>query len=350
MIVPRENVTIYLDNPDKRLLNYYIRNDKVLFPIHPEIFEDNRVIFIEELRKFSFTSIRVSPTASTRTVMTIGTNEVPNHFIKLHYPRRISRFIRRLKENTIQNCILASEDLENFSLKNFAYFPETIGMTYGSGPDSWGFIIREFMPRPNLEKRFLIPLFSLYSKDLNHSDDLPLLIQIIQFLNEDPKTFTFNHIMNPIIQIWCSALKERGLVFEMHGQNTLLELDRRLLPSRIVYRDLDVYVDPKIREKQQLHLRFPKSHSITQENRENIYSLQYDAFIGHHLFDYLSSLLERFYGIDPKTIQASCKDTFHKFFPDANLYFKNRTFYYMNEILSENKQKIVETNDPPTWR
>lgn len=196
MRVPKKNVSIYLDNPDRRLLNHYIQNDTVLFPIHPEIFEDDLIDFINELRKFSFTSICVSPTASTRTVLTMETNNVQHHFIKLHYPRRISRFIRRLRENTIQNCILASEDLENFSLENFAYLPETIGMTYGSGPDSWGFIIRETTPRPNLEKRL----------------------------------------------------------------------------------------------------------------------------------------------------------TFHKFFPDSNLYFKNRTFYYMNEIFSGNKQKIVETNDPPRWR
>lgn len=351
--VPREVVTIYLDNPEAKLLNHYIQKDRVLFPIHPEVFEDDHIIFIEELRKFPSSSILVSPTASTRTVMTMQTkfDEIPTHFIKLHYPRRISRFIRRLRENAIQNCLEASKDLKNLSIENFGYLPETIGMTYGSGPDSWGFIIRETNPRPKLKnKLFLIPLFSLYSQDLNNPEDLPLIIQLLKYLNEDPKTFILNHIMKPIIQIWCTALRERGLVFEMHGQNTLLEFDQNLLPSRIIYRDLDVYIDPEIREKRQLPMRFPKSHLIKDENRESIYSLKYDAFIGHHLFDYFSSLLERFYGIDPKVIQASCKDTFHKFFPDADLYFKDKTFYYSNESLSENKPKIVETVDPPKWR
>lgn len=352
LIVPKENVTIYLDSPDAKLLNHYIQKDTALFPIHPEVFEDNR-FFIEELRKFPSSPILASPTASTRTVMTMQTewDEIPNHFIKLHYPRRISRFIRRLRENTIQNCLTASKDLENLSIENFGYLPETIGMSYGTGPDSWGFIIRETNPRPTLKnKHSLIPLFSLYSQDLNHPDDLPLLIQLIKFLKEDPKTFTLNHIMKPIIQIWCTALQERGLVFEMHGQNTLLELDSSLRPSRIIYRDLDVYIDTGIRETLQLPMQFPKSHLIMDENRERIYSLKYDAFIGHHLFDYLSSLLEKFYKIDPKIIQADCKETFYKSFPRADLYFKDKTFYYSDEIFSENKHKIIETNDPPKWR
>lgn len=350
LLIPKESVTIYLDNPDVKLLNHYIQKDTVLFPIHPEIFEDTRIIFMEELRKFLASSICVSPTASTRTVMTMETkaDTIPIHFIKLHYPRQISRFIRRLRENTIQNCLETSKDLKNLSIENFAYLPETIGMTYGSGPDSWGFIIRETDPRPKLDnKRYLLPLFSLYSQDLNYPNDFPLLIQLIKFLNEDPKTFTLNHIMKPIIQIWCTALKERGLVFEMHGQNTLLELDSRLSPTRIIYRDLDVYIDPEIREKHQLSLKFPKSHLIKDENRESVYSLKYDAFIGHHLFDYLSSILETFYGIDPNEIQKGCKEAFHHFFPDADLYFKDRTFYYSNEI---NKHKIIETTDRPKWR
>lgn len=349
--IPKEKIIIYLDNPNAKLLTNYIQKDVVLFPVHPEIFEDDNIAFVKELRKYPSTSIWVAPTASTRTVMTMAkTKHLSPHFIKLHYPRRISRFIRRLRTNNIQNSIETSKDLREFAPPKFGFLPETIGMAYGSDPEAWGFIIREMIPRPvREEKHFLIPLFALYSQDLKNPEDVPFLVQLIQFLHEDPLTFTLNHIMKPIIQIWCTALRERGILFEMHGQNLLLELDTQFFPSRMIYRDLDVYVDQEIRKKHQLHMHFPKSHLITSD-RESIFSLKYDAFIGHHLFDYLASLLDQFYGIGPKSLQESCKKTFHQFFPDADLYFTDKTFYYSNEIFPGNKYKIIETNDLPKWR
>lgn len=351
--IPKEKIMIYLDKPNSQLLNHYIRKETVLFPVHPEIFADVTIPVIKELRKYPSTSICVSPTASTRTVMTVAKKtDLPKHFIKLHYPKRISRYIRRLRSNTIQDSIEVSKNLENFTIGKFAYYPETIGMTYGFDPEAWGFIIRETTLRPVSEKkRFLIPLFALYCQDTKNPDDLPLLVQLIQFLNEDPQIFTLNHIMKPIIQIWCTVLRERGFLFEMHGQNTLLELDiHQLSPCRIVYRDLDVYVDPMIREQHQLPLPFPKTHLITYENREKLYSLKYDAFIGHHLFDYLARLLEQYFGVNSKALQKSCKETFRQFFQDADLYFTNKTFYYSNEISPDNKVKVIETNNPPKWR
>lgn len=351
--VPKEKVAIYLDNPNNKLFNHYIKKDKVLFPVHPEIFADDRINYIEEFRKFSLTSMRVAPTSSTRTVMTTAISEkgIPPHFIKLHYPRRISRFIRRLRKNNIESSIEASKDLEHFSLEEFSYLPETIGITYGSDRDCWGFIIRENIPRPKIkEKRFLIPLFALYSQDLKEPKDLPILVQIIQFLNKDPQLFTLNYIMKPIIHIWCTTLIKRGLLLEMHAQNTLLELDIKLSPRRIVYRDLDINIDQQWREKNQLQVPFPKSHLIKPSEREGIFSLQYDGFIGHHLFDYLSALLKQHFQINQKCMQDDCKMFFRKYFPDADNYFGNKTYYYANEIFQDNKYELVESGDPHNWR
>lgn len=348
--IPKENVTLYLDNPEVTLLNHYVQKDKVLFPIHPEIFKDDAIFFINELRKYPHHLISVEPTASTRTVFTGENRNLPPHFIKLHFPKRISRFIRRLRANTIQHSIEISKDFEHFSLKNFGFLPESIGMVYGSGIEAWGSIIREFFPRPLLANGgLLVPLFALYSQDLQNPNNLPLLIHLIGDLKEDPLEFTLNHVMKPIIQIWCTVLRERGILFEMHGQNTLLELDANLTPVRIIYRDLDVYVDEEIRQVRQLHINFPHSHFV-KENREKIYSLNYDAFIGHHLFDYLASVLEKFYGVEQKLLLTACKETFHRYFPDADRYFTDKTFYYADEIFPGNKIKILETKNPPKWR
>lgn len=349
--IPKEKVTIYLDNPSTSLLNHYIQKDTVLFPIHPEVFEDDKIPFIEELRKYPYNLISVAPCSSTRTILTNNeAKKVPFHFVKLHFPRRISRFIRRLRKNTVQHCIEISKDLEHFSLGQFGFLPESIGLVYGSGVEAWGAIIREFSPRPLLEKESrLIPLFALYSQDLKRQNDLPLLVQLIEYLSEEPVNFTLNNIIKPIVNSWCTVLRNQGILLEMHGQNTLLELDANLVPMRIIYRDLDVYVDPAIRQMYQLHLNFPSSH-LVKESREKIYSLKYDAFIGHHLFDYIASTLEKFYGVSAKLLQDSCKEAFHHGFPDSNLYFENKTFYYTDEVLPENQTKLIEKNDPPRWR
>lgn len=347
LMIPTGKETIYLNQPNKQIESLYIHNDLIVFPIHPQIFQDSQIAGISKLKQYpKGEPIIVSPTSSSRTVMVI--KEIP-HFIKLHYPKRISRFIRRLRKNTIQNCIEVSQDLQNLS--DFAYLPETIGIVYGTKEENWGFIIREFTPRPHqIEKNFLIPLFALYSQDVNALNDPSLLFQLIHQLNEDPLTFVLNHIMKPIIQKWCSAVTERGILLEFHGQNTLLEMDEKFYPNRIVYRDLDVYVDREIRKEKGLHLNFPESYLIDPERRQALYSLNYDSFIGHHLFDYLASFLKKIYGIDVHLLQNHCKEYFNLCFPHSHLYFSNKVFYYSDEILPENKYKLIEMNKIPTWR
>jgi len=344
--VPKEKVAIFLDSPNTQLLNRYIQEDTILMPIHPEIFKDDRVPFIKELRNYSQTSVLVAPAASTRTVLTVA----KPHFIKLHYPRYISRFIRRMTKNIIQNSVEVSKGLSHISAPHFGFLPETIGIAFGEGPQSWGFIIRETLARPMLdEKRFLIPLFALYSRDLKKSRDLPLIIQLIELHEQDPVKFTLEYIMKPIIKIWCLSLKEAGFLFEMHGENTLLELNDQRFPVRIVYRDLDIDIDIEMREKLGLHINFPKTRHITYE-REKTYSLIYDGFIGHHLFDYITEVLQEYYEIDPRVFQKECRETFHEYFPDADKYFSDKIYYYASDLGPDNKYKLIPTKDKPKWR
>lgn len=344
--VPREKVVLYLDNPDSRLVEKYIKHDTILMPVHPEIFKDDKVPFIKELRNYVQTSMLVAPAASTRTVLTF----VEPHFIKLNYPRYISRFTRQMTRDIIQNSIEVSKGLAHISVPNFGFLPETIGVAFGEGPDSWGFIVRETFARPQVEnKRFLIPLFALYSRDLNDSSDLPLIIQLIELHQAEPLNFTLEYIMKPIITIWCTFLRQAGFLFEMHGENTLLELDENFLPSRIIYRDLDIDIDIEMRNKLSLHTEFPKTKHITNEH-EKTYSLAYDGFIGHHLFDYMSEELQKYYGVSPRALQKKCQEHFYNNFPDADKYFKNQVYYYAKELGLDDKYPLVATKNKPKWR
>jgi len=75
--------------------------------------------------------------------------------------------MRGLPKNTIQTSILVSQKPSTLNLKQFGFLPETIGIIYGSGTQSWGCIIRETVARPLVsEKRFILPLFALYSGEI----------------------------------------------------------------------------------------------------------------------------------------------------------------------------------------
>src|SRR5439155_18064436 len=159
--------------------------------------------------------IQVAPTASTRTVFTVGgTREVPAHFLKLHYPRRISRFNRRLRRKNIHNSIEGSRDLAHIRFDRFAYLPDSLGFTFGDGGNPWGFLVREATPRPYQGRRFLIPYFALYAGDLKHAGHPPLLVQLIERLGADPEAFVVDEIMIPVVECWAKVVRERGILLE----------------------------------------------------------------------------------------------------------------------------------------
>src|SRR5205814_1226723 len=99
---------------------------------------------------------------------------------------------------------------------------------------------------------------------------------------------------------WARAVRERGLLFESHAQNTLLEIDRDFRPRRIVHRDLDLWIDRGTRHREHLEMPFLDAEigAGAAKSGPPHYSLIYDRFIGHEFFDYLLALLHRFYGAD----------------------------------------------------
>jgi len=284
-LVPRERCSIFLADPSKNLRTTYDR-DTIPFRFHPELLGINDDQFIELKRCKEGKAIPVVPTSSTRTVLSLA---VPPHFIKLHLPKRISRFNRRLRTSSVEYSVSISRDLEKVTFNQFAYLPETIGIAYDRN-GGFGFLVREISPRPLEQDRFLIPYFSLYSQDTKKSGDKPLLVQMIDLRGEDPTSFVLEKILSPLIRAWCVVLKERGILLESHGQNVLLEIDHDLNPNRVVHRDFQSsMVNPSIRVAEGLDNPF-KKHLIGVDGyftREQEYSLVYDYLIGHHLFDSL---------------------------------------------------------------
>lgn len=350
---PKDRVTIYQADPTKYLAEYYVQPDRVRFAVHPETWVTNGIEHMEELHILPRAeAIKVAPTASTRTVLTLGQSHVPPHFIKLHYPRRISRFNRRLRRKNIHDSVSVSSDLTEVHFDKFAYLPDTLGFTFGDSETAWGFLMRERIPRPFQGTRTLIPCFALYGGDLQHPEDPPLLVQMIERLGADPQSFILNEIMIPVVECWAKVARERGILLESHAQNTLLEVDHNFRPRRVVHRDFDVWIDYEARRRNGLPVPFLGAHdnSHTGPPIEQHYSLIYDRFIGHEFFDYLLGILKRFYTADEEAVRNRVRQAFHRAFPEADRCFPATMFYFSNEPQAGNHFALVDMKQKPEWR
>ncbi len=353
--VPRERAAIFEANPPTPLSQWYVRDSEVMLAVHPETWADADVDDLEELRRLPRgESITVAPTASTRTVLTLKhPGGLAPHFIKLHLPRRISRFNRRLRRKNIQNCVVLTTDLGHMTLQKFAFLPDALGLAIEDGDSSWGCLVRERFPRPSQGQWPLIPCFALFARDLYSPDDPPLLVQMIDRFGADPQDFVVDHIMVPVIACWIKAAREWGILLEFHAQNTLLEVDDDYRPRRIVHRDFDVWVDVDVRRRLGLELPFMGAGigGDTGRAADQSYSLIYDRFIGHEFFDPALEMLGQYYSIDKPAVRSRVSAAFHRVFEDADRVFPARTmFYFSNSPAPGREFELVDLQQPPQWR
>jgi hypothetical protein len=352
---PQARVSVCQADPATSLLQHYVRPQGVLFAVHPETWVIPGIEHLAELQDCPRDKpIRVAPTASTRTVFAFEeTGDVAPHFIKLHLPRRISRFNRRLRRKNIENSVAITRDMAHVQMDRFSYLPDVLGLTFGEGDNAWGFLVREAVPRPDQGRRRLIPGFALYSGDLHHPGDPPLLVQMIERLGADPQSFVLEEIMIPVVQCWAKIARDWGVLLESHGQNTLLEVDQDFRPRRVVHRDFDVWVDLDVRRRRGLDAPFLGAGigADTGRSVDRHYSIVYDRFIGHAFFDYLLEALKRFYPIDEAAIRARVSEAFHQAFPDSDQFFPPRTmFYFSNEPGPGQEFTLVDMEQAPEWR
>jgi hypothetical protein len=353
VFAPQSQVSIYLADPQRNLLEFYVQSEQVRFLIHPEIWASSGIDNLDDLQALRRGEpLQVAPTASTRTVLTTETPpDVPHHFVKLHYPRRISRFNRRLRRKNIRASVEATRDLAHVKFDKFAYLPDSLGFIYGDSGDPWGFLVREGIPRPFQEARFLIPCFALYGGDLRHPEDRPLLVQMIERLGAEPQSFVIDEIMIPVLDCWAKVVRERGILLESHAQNLLLEIDSDFRPRRVVHRDFDVWSDAEARKQAGLEVLDASFGADTPYPREQSYSLVYDHFIGRELFDYLLGILTRFYSAKESAVRGRVAEAFHRNFPDADVFLPgDTTYYFSNELLPGNEFRLVDTKRTPEWR
>ncbi|MBU3907354.1 MAG: ferric iron reductase [Nanoarchaeota archaeon] len=269
VLLKKEGVIHFQNAPDTKLLTLLETEDEIKFFLHPEMILDYKSKNMAHLENIAG-SVRVFPTSSTRTVIALG-GGYP-YMIKTDLVRRIGDGVKRLKRSHLDHIKEIGKDLEEVSINNFGYLPESLGLLFSSCNEEVGMVIREFYARPRIyEGTYLIPFFSLFSKDPASKDDPILLKQLLNKQNDEHNEIDscLERIIIPYVECWMQLISQRGLCAEMHAQNTLLEVDKYGMPLRVIYRDLqDTFVDLDIRDQRGLKKDFNKG--IIGEN-ERLY-------------------------------------------------------------------------------
>ncbi|MBM9514453.1 IucA/IucC family protein [Desulfogranum marinum] len=355
--IPRQDLLIYTANPPQELSVSYLGKEKALFCIHPQVLEEYTTDpYVQAVIKTSKSrrKIEVIPSSSTRTLYV---KSAFPHAIKLHFPFRVSRYNRKMRDEVIEQAVNVSRDMEygidNFD-PTFAYLREVIGISYAnlntssSRGENWGYLIRDMRPFPVCrEKRALIPGFALYGKDFFTAEQAPLLYSLIDAA--DPVEFILGRIMLPIIHHWVQCFSTFGYMLEPHGQNVLLELDDEQNITRIVHRDLSVGID--MRRRQDLQISSTHLNQYNRMDYGQFLSIAYDMFMGSHFFDRIVACCrEKFPGLTDEDFRKPCRQTFEKIFPEHRKYFPATIHYFSEQRDRYNKPLYKDTGKKPQWR
>lgn len=318
--------------------------------------------------------IQATPSASSRSLfmepgeLLKGVEDVS---IKTNLEVQISRFVRRLRGRVIKHCVASSKALAQLKgLPGFAYLPEPFGVTFPDKGNTLGtgFLLRKNTPSPAAKKPgLIIPFFSLYSANTIEPEQSPILVMLIRDAMKegiDPKEYILKHILFPVIHSFVSIYEQQGIIMELHGQNTLLELDPdNLQPRRIIARDLDNYVDWKRREELGLSNEGlnPKLNSsdpkITNKTPGGAMSLIFDKSIGRNTFNFMADMMKQHFDIEPQELHKVCKKYFEDQFPGfVDTHFARHVHEYSPLQVDEhgkqipNTYGIQSTNKDPDWR
>lgn len=357
--IPREHVNVYEANPPSALQQPYVNGDTVVFCVHPQVLEQGADdVYLGRTRRLGRprSPIPVAPSSSTRTLYVVDSEASRPHALKVHFPFRISRYGRRMRDEVVEQAVAVSEELETWvgGGGDLAFLREVLGITHpnvepgGPRAENWGYLVRDMVPFPAVESdRALVPGFALYGMDAFDPTRPPLIAQLADAV--DPVGWTVEHLLLPIVRQWIACFKELGLVLEPHGQNALLEVDQSGAPTRIVHRDLSVAVD--MRRRRDLGLGEGRLNGYNRMEDGAFNSIAYDKFMGGHFFERLAEpLLNAGSSATLDDLARPCRDEFARLFPDHERYLPRTVHYFTERRDRFGKPHVEDTGALPRWR
>ncbi len=356
--LPRDSVRVVQSGPSPGLVQRYLDPEEARICVHPQLLEPplddpylNRIRWAGR----PLSPLRVSPSASTRTLYVLD-DDIP-HALKVHFPFRVSRYSRKLREEVLEQAVAVSGEMEEWLEArpgDFAFMREVLGMALRpiepetERGENWGFLVRETTPFPPAgEARSLVPGFALYGRDLHDPAREILLWELAG--DSNPVAFVLESVLLPIIRHWVSCFLATGFILEPHGQNVLLEVDGRGRVKRIVHRDLNVGID--MRRRRELGRSEEALGPYNRMDTGEFASIAFDRFMGGHFFHRLfRALRTRFPELKESHLQGPCREEFACIFPDHEAYLPRTVHYFSEERDPFGKPLYLDTGETPDWR
>lgn len=326
-----------------------------LLPIHPAtlpLLQQNEREAFHRLTPGPI--LTVTPTSSSRTVFVQtmdGHTDFPQHFLKLHFPGRISRFTRPLTHEDVTHQLWVSRYLQANAVP---HLPDIGGgFALLGGPSSVGFILRSASPGGSIEQPLhILPGFALYGRDKHAHADPPMFVQLPRLFGEDALTFIVDRVVTPVIRLWVTTVIRLGVIPELHGQNTLFCFDSLRRTSFVCFRDSDIFVDQRLGRLASANvdgLPFELLGDDTQHSVEQLLSLTYDSFLIHHFLKPLADQATKWLGIDLEAIRRAAKSAFSAAGGGA-LPLGRRAYYFDSALPPEEQFELAEISIFEQWR
>lgn len=294
-------------------------------------------------------NIKLVPMASARTLMLIESDY--HGYFKLHYDGTIGRLKRKLQYKEAMSGYEISKIIESLIDsgkldKRLTLLPEIGARVLKVNDQEWGMLWRDAKPYGDCSGvKYIVPLFSLFSKDRYNPQDLTLLEQIITEKFYDPTTYVIDYLINPIIECYFSLLKNAGIQGEWHAQNLLIGFDENFYPQKIIARDLEsMDKDLTLIEWYGLPYQFKskpfKCIDSSREDYQKKHSFMFDFKLGEYVIQPLLLFLQSRYFISSDTLIPSIKDCSKnqiKDLPDG--FFPKQWYGYKNVEIDRSTMK-----------
>ncbi|PIP73250.1 MAG: hypothetical protein COW88_02560 [Candidatus Lloydbacteria bacterium CG22_combo_CG10-13_8_21_14_all_47_15] len=349
-VLPTERCIILQSSPSSELLSFVKTANGYKFFWHPDVIRDE---FTEA------GTVRAQPTSSTRTLLT---ETEPRICIKTDLNKKHFRFVRRLQRSSVEHSVAICGDLRQQvatlpDVVRYAFLPESLGIVVrGGAHEGSGVVFREMLPYPIVhERRILLPYHALYAQDPFHSEDRPLLVQMIEHHAKIDKIRYFvSEIVGPLLEAWVLLVSKRGLLPELHGQNALAEIDERFRIRRVVHRDFQgTYSDSTIRIG--LGLPIFTKHVAGSESGttlESQYSHVFDGMIGKYLISRLIKVFCLHFGVEYDIVAKAIR-SYHRCIPGyESARFPATTYRFATSARDQtgNEVTFADTGEKPEFR
>ncbi|MBP9802369.1 hypothetical protein KBC40_02160 [Patescibacteria group bacterium] len=349
-VLPAERCTILQSFPSLELLSFVKTANGYKFFWHPDVIRN-------EFTKVG--AVRVQPTSSTRTLLTETGLPV---YIKTDLNKKHFRFIRRLQRSSVEHSLAICNDLRQFTdtlddTARYAFLPESLGIVVRGGiHEGSGVIFREVFPCPVVhEKRLLLPYHALYAQDPFHSEDKPLLVQMIELHAKADKIGYFvSEIVGPLLEAWVLLVSRRGLLPELHGQNALAEIDEQFRIRRVVHRDFQsIYSDSSIRIG--LGLPIFTKHIAGDEpgtTLESQYSVVFDWMVGRYLISRITKVFCQYFATEYSVVAEVIRSYHRRISGYESARFPVTIHRFVTSARDQirNEVTLVDTGEKPEFR